>query len=147
MLKLHYMQGASMWGLLKNLICGFFTSSAKKIGVSNFIFYLLISVVAATLFQVISQSNTLHELREDNAKLTAIAQQRLELVNNLKESVDALNTAMQEQNRIAKEQIDFEQRLREQQSEKIETIRVLLKNNQCARDTIPKSIIDRLRAG
>lgn len=145
MLKLRYMQGASMWALVKNLVCGFFTGSAKKIGVSNFIFYLLIAVVIATLCQVISQSNTLHALREDNTKLTLIAQQRLELVNNLKDSVDALNTAMQEQNRIAREQIDFEQRLREQQSEKIETIRNLLKNNQCARDTIPRSIIERLR--
>lgn len=134
-----------MWVLVKRLVCGFFVNSARKMAVSHFVFYLLIAVVGATFFQVISQANTLHELREDNAKLAITAQQRLELIDNLKNSVDTLNQVMQEQNRVAREQIEFEQKLREQQSEKIETIRTLLKNNQCARDTIPRSIIDRLR--
>lgn len=134
-----------MLGLVRSVICGFFDRSAKKVGVNNFVFYLLIAVAGATLYQVGSQSHMLQEMRENNAKLATVAEQRLVLVNELKESVTSLNEAMKEQNKIAVAQIEFEKALREKQGEKIETIRQLLKSNQCARDTIPKSLVERLR--
>ena len=134
-----------MLGLVSGVVGWFFTKATKSTVISNFLFYLLIAVAWGTFWQVISQSDDIKDLHADNLKLADIAEKRLELIHELHKNVNTLNETMQEQNRIAQAQLEYEQNLREQQGEKIDTIRDLLKNNQCAGDAIPNTVIERLR--
>lgn len=134
-----------MWALVSNTIGWFLSKATKSTVISNFLFYLLIAVAGVAFWQVISQSDDIKDLQIANSRLADVAEKRLELIHELHKNVNTLNETMQEQNRIAQAQLEYEQNLREQQGEKIDTIRDLLKNNQCAGDAIPNTVIERLR--
>lgn len=134
-----------MWALVNNTIGWFLSKATKSTVISNFLFYLLIAVAGVAFWQVISQSDDIKDLQIANSRLADVAEKRLELIHELHKNVNTLNETMQEQNRIAQAQLEYEQNLREQQGEKIDTIRDLLKNNQCAGDAIPNTVIERLR--
>lgn len=120
-----------MLGLVSGVVGWFFTKATKSMAISNFLFYLLIAVAGVTFWQVISQADDIKDLQQTNSRLH--------------KNVNTLNETMLEQNRIAQAQLEYEQSLREQQNEKIDSIRDLLKNNQCAGDAIPNTVIERLR--
>ncbi|TNG94863.1 DUF2570 domain-containing protein [Pasteurellaceae bacterium USgator11] len=134
-----------MWGLISGIVGWFFTKATKNMAISNFLFYLLIGVAGVTFWQVISQADDIKDLQQANLRLADVAEQRLELIHSLHKNVNTLNETMQEQNRIAQAQLEYEQNLRDKQNDKIDTIRELLKNNQCANDAIPRSVVDRLQ--
>lgn len=102
------------------------------------VLFISLCFVIGLFYKIDSQSTKIHEL-------TATAQRANEIAEKRREIIEDIRKDLAEQRRITEQQLAYEESLRKETSEQINTISKMLKDNQCAKSAMPVDVINELR--